>query len=351
MYNWREKRERKAFLALENGEIFKGYSVGAPVDKAGEVIFNTNMFGHEEIVTNPAYAGQLVTLTTPEVGNCGTNPDDMESGGLFLSGLIVHELNQASNFRSEIALEEMLKKSDIPMLAGVDTRRLTLTLRNCGTQKGWLHCDGTDLSPEEAVKKAKSLTDKVYSVGTDIPYTYNENGSCPVVALDFGITSTELSLMEAADMKVTVLPAQTTAEEILKYEPKGLYLSGGSEDSFIDIREILKLMDKLPVMGVGAGYQTICLALGAMLENLKFGHHGANHPVKNLLTGRTEITTQNHNFAVLADSLPAELELTHISLNDNTAEGVRHKTRPVFGIQYNPATPSIFEEFKAAMGR
>ena len=366
MYNWREKRERRAYLAFASGEIFRGYSAGAPLDRVGEVVCNTGMTGYQEIVSDPSYAGQIVTLTSPEIGNYGTNPADMESRGLFLSGLVVHELNPPSNFANEKPLDALLKEAGVPLLAGVDTRRLTLLLRDGGTQKAYLHCDGTELDPVVAVEWAKAWEglegqDYASRVSVKEPYVWNEEGEYNIIALDYGIKYNILRRLAGQGFSVTVVPAKTGAEEILKYKPDGVFLSNGPADPAAlgySIDMIRGLTGRVPIMGICLGHQLMGLALGAECSRLKFGHHGCNHPVKNLLTDRVEITSQNHNYALKAESLPASVELTHINLNDNTVEGIRHKHEPIFSIQYHPeaaAGPNdstyFFEDFKQMMGR
>lgn len=366
MYNWKEKRERKAFVALACGEIFKGYSVGANLDALGEAVFNTGMTGYQEIVTDPSYAGQFVTLTAPEIGNYGVNSQDMESSKLFLNGFIIHEINLPSNFRSESSLSDMLKKHSIPAIAGVDTRRLTLLLRSKGTQKAYIHCSDEPVTETAAIAKATAWVgldgqDYASRVSVTKPYRWNTSGKYHIVAYDFGIKYGILRSMEAHNMKITVVPAQTSAEDVLNMKADGVFLSNGPADPSAvtyAIENIKCLMGKIPLMGICLGHQLIGIALGAECSRLKFGHHGCNHPVKNLLTGGVEITSQNHNFALIKDGLPSVLELTHLNLNDNTVEGVRHKTEPVFSVQYHPeAAPGpndskyLFQQFKNIIER
>lgn len=366
MYNWSEKRKRRAFVALESGEVFRGYSVGACADSLGEAVFNTGMSGYQEIVSDPSYAGQLVTLTAPEIGNYGVNARDMESRKLFLGGFILHGLNAPSNYRSERGLDDLLKSWGVPAIAGVDTRALTLVLRSGGTKKAYMHCSDEDISPEEAVKRAQSWEgldgqDYASKVSADKPYAWNDSGEYNVVAIDFGIKYGQLRDMVKEGMKLTVVPARSSAKEILAYKPDGVFFSNGPADPqavtyAIDCAK--ELTGKIPLMGICLGHQILGLAHGCVSEKLKFGHHGVNHPVKNLLTGKVEITSQNHNYSLKADSLPSALELTHINLNDNTVEGIRHKNEPLFSVQYHPeASPGpndskyLFEQFKLMMGR
>jgi carbamoyl-phosphate synthase small subunit len=364
MYNWKIQRERTAFLALANGEIFRGWSFGASVDQVGELVFNTGMTGYQEIISDPSYAGQFVTLTSPEIGNYGCNDDDMESRGLFLNGLVIHELNQPSNFRSEKALDEMLKANGVPGIAGVDTRRLTVMLRSLGTQKAFLHCSDEDISEAEAIEKAKAwcgLDNQDYAskVTCDKAYKWNEDGKFKIVALDFGVKYNILRQLAANDMQVTVVPAKTTASEILAMKPDGVFLSNGPADPSAvkyAIECARELIGKVPLMGICLGHQILGLACGCKCGRLKFGHHGCNHPVKNLDSTEVEITSQNHNFALSMDDFPKELEITHMNLNDNTVEGIKHKTAPMFSVQYHPeAAPGphdseyLFKQFRQYM--
>lgn len=364
MFNWKEMREKKAFIALECGEIFKGYSVGSPTDALGEVVFNTGMTGYQEIITDPSYAGQFVTMTAPEIGNYGVNSSDMESRKLFLGGFIVHEINLPSNFRSEESLSNMLIRNSVPAIAGIDTRKLTLLLRSKGTLKAYMHCGLDNISESDAVAKAaawEGLDGKDYAskVSADKSYIWSDTGKYHVVAYDFGIKYGILKNMQSFDMKVTVVPAGTSAEEVLKLKPDGVFLSNGPADPAAvtyAIENVKKIIGKVPLMGICLGHQLIGIALGARCGRLKFGHHGCNHPVKNLLTGDVEITSQNHNYALDMNGLPTCVELTHINLNDNTVEGIAHKTEPVFCVQYHPeAAPGpndskyLFKEFQKLM--
>ena len=340
--NWRARREKAAFLALADGTVFRGWSAGAPVDAVGEAVFNTGMTGYEEILSDPSYAGQFVTLTCPEIGNYGCNAADMESRGTFLHGFVIRELNRDSNFRSEESLEAFLKRRGIPVLAGADTRALTLHLRDRGSQKAYLHVDGSQMAPEDAVKRAREWCgldgqDYVKVVTADKAFAWSDTGKYHVVACDFGCKYNILRRLAAHDLRVTVVPARTTAEEILALKPDGVFLSNGPADPAAvtyAIDNIRKLLGNVPLMGICLGHQLLGLASGAKCMRLKFGHHGCNHPVKNLLTGSVEITSQNHNYALC--DLPDTLEVTHINLNDHTVEGIRHKLRPAFSVQYHP---------------
>ena len=366
MYNWKIQRERPAFIALANGEIFRGWSFGAPVDQVGELVFNTGMTGYQEIISDPSYAGQFVTLTSPEIGNYGCNEADMESRGLFLNGLVIHELNQPSNFRSETALDKMLKKNNVPGIAGIDTRRLTILLRSLGTQKAYMHCSNEKVSEEEAIKKAQAwygLDNQDYAakVSCEESYIWSKNGKYKIIAIDFGIKYNILRMLAANDMQVTVVPASTTATEIMAMNPDGVFLSNGPADPSAvkyAIECVRELIGKVPLMGICLGHQLLGLASDIKCERLKFGHHGCNHPVKNLATGKVEITSQNHNFALTMDNIPDELEITHINLNDQTVEGIRHKNAPMFSVQYHPeAAPGphdseyLFKQFLQLLER
>ncbi len=360
MYSWQKKTKQKAFLALANGEIFHGYTCGAPIDQVGEVVFNTGMSGYQEIISDPSYTGQIVTFTVPELGNYGCNASAMESDKPRLSGIVLHEMNPPSNFTSEISLEDFLKTNNIPALAGVDTRRLTLSLRAHGNQKAYLHCSETPITEAEAIAKAQAWEgldgqDYATKVTIDKPFEWNTEGEYHLVAIDFGIKYNILRLLADAGFRVTVVPAKTTAEEILKYNSDGVFLSNGPADPSAvtyAIDTIKALLGKKPMMGICLGHQLLSIACGAECVRLKFGHHGCNHPVKNLKTGDIEITSQNHNFAITQNNLPECLEVTHINLNDQTVEGVRHRTQKAFSVQYHPESAPgphdsryLFDEF------
>ncbi len=342
----------QAYLALADGTVFNGISCGAACDLPGEAVFNTGMSGYQEIVSDPSYFGQIVTLSTAEVGNYGCNDEDMESRGVFLNGLIVQNLNPPSSWRSRQSLDDLLKKSGRPILSGVDTRRLVLHIREKGTQKAWLHADGTDLSVEEAVAKARAWSgldglDCAAQVAAVKPYNWSENGSLHVVVIDCGVKYNILRQLAENGFRVTVVPCGTTAEAIFKLQPDGVLLSNGpgDPDGVVGVVDcVKKLLGKIPIMGICLGHQILGLACGAKTGRLHFGHHGCNHPVKNLLTNTVEITSQNHNFAIMPESLGDNLEVTHVNLNDGTIEGVRHKSLPAFSVQYHPeAAPGPFD--------
>ena len=394
---WKAERERKAYLALADGTVFHGVAFGAKKDALGEVVFNTGMCGYQEILTDPSYAGQFVTLTPAEVGNYGINSDDIESRKLFLSGLVIGDLTAPSNWRSEKSLDDYLKENGVPGIYGVDTRALTLHLREHGNQKAFLYVGervmgngevGKGKREEgieecEAIVKArkwegldgqdyaaKVTCEKSYEFKTGLTGLTRLSGDMSpdpknpvnlvnpvkrIVCYDFGVKTNILRSL-ASWAKVTVVPAKTPAEEVLKMKPDGVFLSNGPADPAAvtyAIENIKKLLGPLPIMGICLGHQLLSLACGAKTGRLKFGHHGCNHPVKNLATGHVEITSQNHNFAVLPESVPDCLEVTHINLNDNSIEGVRHKTLPAFSVQYHPEScpgphdsKYLFDEFK-----
>ena len=382
---WKAEQERAAFLALDDGTVFHGVAFGAKKDALGEVVFNTGMSGYQEILTDPSYAGQFVTLTTAEVGNYGINPEDIESRGLFLSGLVIGDLTEPSNWRSEKSLDEYLRENGIPGIYGVDTRALTLHLREHGNRKAFL-CVSASLREEDAMAKAREWEgldgqDYAAKVTCGKPYAFTQtikqssNQTVPhIVCYDFGVKTNILRSL-ASWAKVTVVPAKTPAEEVLALKPDGVFLSNGPADpaavtyAIENIQKLLGIrpLDKstfdsrqptavttkrqttdgsnfqlstsnfqLPLMGICLGHQLLALACGAKTARLKFGHHGCNHPVKNLATGKVEITSQNHNFAVVPESVPECLEVTHINLNDISIEGIRHKTLPAFSVQYHP---------------
>lgn len=358
-WNWEEKRNKTSFLALENGTVYRGYSMGAPVKALGEVVFNTGMTGYQEILTDPSYAGQFVTMTCPEIGNTGINESDMESRDFFTNGFLVHEMNEPSNWRSEISLRDRLIQKGIPCLAGLDTRALTSTLRISGTMKACLVADGS-LSEAEAIAQAKAwegLDGKDYAskVSAKNEYEWDTDNTktsswgmaeqlqktdLSIVAYDFGIKWNILRGLRRHGMKVTVVPAQTPAEVVLAKKPDGVFLSNGPADPAAvtyAANAIRALLGKVPLMGICLGHQLLGLALGGTTYRLKFGHHGCNHPVKNLLNNSVEITSQNHNFAIREDSIDRnKVEVTHINLNDQTVEGIRHKKEPAFSVQYHP---------------
>lgn len=380
-YDWKAMREKKAFLALEDGTVFRGRSVGAKVDRVGEVVFNTGMCGYQEILSDPSYAGQFVTMTYPEIGNYGMNDADRESRALFLNGFIMHEYNEPSNWRAQETLAQALIGAGVPAIDGIDTRALTLKLRSTGTMKGYLHCSDEEISEEAGVAKAaawEGLDNQDYAsrVTCEKNYHFDLDGSITrswgiadelpqvehrIVAVDFGIKWNILRSLRLCGLDVQVVTAKTSAEEILALKPDGVFLSNGPADPAAlpyASEMAAKLIGKVPVMGICLGHQILGRAVGGKTYRLKFGHHGCNHPVKNLATGAVEITSQNHNFALDPDSLPSCVEVTHINLNDGTVEGLRHKEAPMFSVQYHPeAAPGphdpfyLFKQFKDMLGK
>jgi len=370
-----------AILALEDGRVWRGRGFGAEAEVVGEVVFNTSMTGYQEILTDPSYCGQIVTMTYPLIGNYGTNDEDPESRRVFAEGLIVRELSRAySNWRAGDSLDHYLKDAGVPGISDIDTRSLVRHIRERGSMRG---CLSTLVNDEHSVieraRKAPAMVglDLASVVTCKEPYVWKDGQASAygspsllhpttngehrfhVVAYDFGLKHNSLRNLAALGCKVTIVPAHTTAEDVTAMKPDGVWLSNGPGDPepLTDIVEnIRKLIGRYPIFGICLGHQLMGLAFGGRTYKLPFGHHGGNHPVKDLLTGRVEITAQNHGFAVDADSLPADCEITHINLNDNTVEGLRHRSLPVYSVQYHPEAgpgphdPShLFEEFVQSM--
>lgn len=374
-------RPLKAKLALENGSIFTGEAFGAPGEVAGEVVFNTSLSGYQEVFSDPSYRGQIVILTYPLIGNYGVNQDDMESAVPQVSGVIVREyIEHHSNFRATQSLGDWLREHGIPAIQGVDTRMLTRLIRTQGAMRGVLTTvpqDDERLQLKVQGVPSMAGLDLATKVTCASPYAWDGIGgdasfalpTLPVqqaarkfnvVAYDYGIKRNILRRLEQYGCSVTVVPAFFPAEDVLAMQPDGVFLSNGPGDPApvtIAIDNIRQLLGKVPIFGICLGHQLLALALGGTTYKLKFGHRGGNHPVRNLLTGAIEITSQNHGFAVDPDSLDARnIEITHTNLNDGTNEGFRHRHLPVFSVQYHPeASPGphdsdyLFREFHRIM--
>ncbi len=370
----------KAVLILEDGAVFEGTSFGYAGEVTGEVVFNTSLSGYQEILTDPSYKGQIVVMTYPEIGNYGVNSEDAESRGVFLEGFVVRNYNSVpSNFRSEESLDKYLKKNKIMAVEGIDTRALTRHLRDHGSKTGILSTK--DFDKKRLLKKLKDIPpmvgcDLVKEVTCKKPYVWKEGlwtlPGAPsktqakkegrrhkVVAYDFGIKRNILRGLVSAGCDVTVVPATTSAADVLAYRPDGVFLSNGPGDPepvTYAIDNIQKLLGKTPLFGICLGHQLLGLALGGKTYKLKFGHHGGNQPVMDLETQKVEITAQNHGFAVDTDSLKGRAELTHVNLNDKTVEGLKLNDGTAFSVQYHPeAAPGphdanyLFERFVTMM--
>ena len=377
----------KAILALEDGSVFHGEGFGARASACGEVCFNTSMTGYQEILTDPSYKGQIVTMTYPLIGNYGINTVDMESWRPHASGFVIRELSPVvSNWRSDFSLAEYLEKNGIPGIQGIDTRALTKKLRVRGALNGFITTE--DVPEAEAVRRAKEFVfegvDYVKEVTHPQAFRWDEKdeqsaafdlvrgnaqldarnfrkplpaADIPIVAFDYGMKYNILRRLRQHGFATQVLPATATAAEALKHKPAGIFLSNGPGDpaalNYI-VREVKTLIDTgIPIFGICLGHQILGQAFGGKTFKLKFGHRGGNQPVKDLESGRVEITSQNHGFAVDANSLPSDVSVHRINLNDQTVEGMRHKTKPVFCVQYHPeASPgphdstTLFAEFR-----
>ncbi len=375
----------KALLALEDGRIFSCQSFTGPGESWGEIVFNTSMTGYQEILTDPSYKGQMVTMTYPLIGNYGVNPEDIESDRIQASAFLIKEYQSfPSNYRSTETLADYLRKQEILGIEGLDTRAITRHIRNTGAMRAFVSTENLD--PSSLVRRANEIPgmegqDLTKAVTTKTPYYWADGKPGfikleisafdknvfryrgerkSVVAFDFGIKYNILRCLESAGFEVVVVPSSTTADTLKEMSPDGIFLSNGPGDPepVTDaIETIRSLLGYRPIFGICLGHQLLGLALGGTTFKLKFGHRGGNQPVKNLLTGRIEITSQNHGFAVDLDTLKGkDIEITHINLNDNTLEGFRHLKYPAFAVQYHPeASPGphdagyLFDEFKKMM--
>ncbi len=377
-----DRRRPTAALALADGTVFLGQGLGSPGVREGELVFNTSITGYEEILTDPSYAGQIVTFTFPHVGNVGTNAEDIEAATPHARGMVVRApAGEPSNWRSTRPLAEWLESLGIVGISGVDTRRVTRVLRDRGAQNAaiahapdgeldldalkaraaaWPGLLGMDLATEVSSRQRRNWREGRWSGAAG--YLEGDADGPHVVAVDYGVKRNILRSLAALGCRVTVVPATATAEEVMALEPDGVLLANGPGDPAATgehaVPEIRKLVDSgKPLFGICLGHQLLGLAVGARTEKLSFGHHGANHPVKDLTTGRVEITSQNHGFALVSESMPEDVEVTHVNLNDGTVAGNRHKRLPAFGVQYHPEASAgphdsnyLFREFRALMG-
>jgi carbamoyl-phosphate synthase small subunit len=371
----------QAILALEDGRLFRGKAFGAITERVGEVVFNTSLTGYQEIFTDPSYAGQIVVLTNPHIGNYGTSPSDAESARPYIEGLVVREFSPvSSNWRSTEVADEYLERNGVPVIAEIDTRAVVRHLRAHGCLRGVISTavddtdalvakalahkkmDGTDLASVvttrekyewDASEPKNESGDKLLPVGSEAGETLH------VVAYDFGIKQNILRMLTRENCRVTVVPAKTSATEVMAMAPDGVFFSNGPGDPEpleYAVETVRELQGKTPLFGICLGHQIFGLALGGKTYKLKFGHHGGNHPIKNLATGKVEITAQNHNFNVDPASLPDDVVRTHTNLNDDTLAGLKHKTDPMFSVQYHPeASPGphdshyLFRDFRKMM--
>ncbi|HYL99274.1 MAG TPA: glutamine-hydrolyzing carbamoyl-phosphate synthase small subunit [Blastocatellia bacterium] len=350
----------EAILALEDGRVWRGAGFGAEAEVTGEVVFNTAMTGYQEILTDPSYCGQIVTMTYPLIGNYGVNTKDVEARKTFAEGFVVRELSRTvSNWRSDESLDHYLKSGGIPGIAEIDTRSLVRHIRERGSMRGCLSTKhtredqlvakarkapemvGLELASVVTCNESYAWTDSqrgVYGSPSDLHSGANPTGY-HIVAYDFGLKHNSLRHFAALGCKVTVVPSGTSAEDVSSLRPDGIWLSNGPGDPEPltgVIANLQKLIGRYPIFGICLGHQLLGIAMGGRTYKLPFGHHGGNQPVKDLSTGRIEITAQNHGFAVDANSLPPDVEVSHVNLNDGTVEGLRHKSKPVFSVQYHP---------------
>jgi len=368
-----------AILVLEDGRVFRGRAFGATATRDGEVVFNTALSGYQEVISDPSYAGQIVTMTAPLIGNYGVTHEDMESDRLWLSGFVIRELSRiVSNFRATGCLEDLLAEHGVPGIDGVDTRALTRHIRDAGAMRSVLSTDPEAQNADELIARACAAPamvgqDLVRVVSRSDIAPWDEGNVCEfspepgevpegrphVVAIDYGAKWSILRSLVAAGFRVTVVPATATAEEIVALAPDGIFLSNGPGDPAAlpyAHKTVRGLIGHYPIFGICLGHQVLAHALGATTEKMKFGHHGGNQPVKDLTTGRIEITAQNHGFAVKIED-DTDLEVTHLNLNDDTIEGFRHRTLPIMCVQYHPeAGPGphdalhLFGRFRALIG-
>ena len=367
-------KRRRSILALEDGTIFHGWSFGSLRDAVGEVVFNTGMSGYQEVLTDPSYKGQLVTMTYPLIGNYGVNEADVESAGPQVEGFVVKEVcKYPSNWRCQFTLDEYLSKHDVPGIEGIDTRALTKHIRTAGAMRSAISSSITN--PDDLVDKARQWPglvgqDMVKQVTCQAPYRWSEdevldpswqrrfhrehganNKGYHIIAVDFGIKYNILRIFQALGCSVTVVPGNMSAQEILDYQPNGVFLSNGPGDPAAvtyAIETVKGLIGKVPIFGICLGHQILGLSLGAETFKMKFGHRGANQPVKELATGRVHITSQNHGFCVDQASLdPQEVSISHINLNDQTLEGISVRSVPAYSVQYHPeASPGPHDSMK-----
>jgi carbamoyl-phosphate synthase small subunit len=375
-------KRRKAMLALEDGRVFHGWAFGSHRDAVGEAVFNTSMTGYQEILTDPSYKGQIVTMTYPLIGNYGVNASDVESRGPHVEGFVVRELcRHPSNWRSEMSLVDYMKKHELPGIEGVDTRALTKHIRTAGAMRAALSSRITN--PDDLVDRARQWPglvglDMVRQVTCGKSFSWRPEGvpgpswerrmskeepggPYRVVAMDFGIKFNILRILQAHGCNVTVVPGATSSQQILAQSPDGVFLSNGPGDPAAvtyGVETVRELIGKVPIFGICLGHQILGLALGGKTFKMKFGHRGANHPVKELDTGRVHITSQNHGFCVDASTLdPRQVRVTHVNLNDETLEGMEIREAPAFAVQHHPeASPgphdsmqSLFRKFANAM--
>jgi carbamoyl-phosphate synthase small subunit len=355
---------KRAILVLEDGSVYEGYCFGAETDAYGEVVFNTSMVGYQEMLTDPSYAGQIVVPTYPLIGNYGINEQDFESNKVQVRGFVVREeCHQPSHYLSSSTLHEFLTQNGIPGISGVDTRAITRKLRSVGVMMGAITSDNTTQQALGELQKLPSYgaTDFVRQVTTEAPYQWEPEPSqaasplCKIVVLDCGLKYSILRIIRRMGCTLDVVPCTMSANEILNLKPDGIILSPGpGNPEVLDyiVDTVKQLVGKKPMMGICMGHLILGRVFGAKTFKLKFGHRGGNHPVRELASGRVHITAQNHGYAVDPDSLSSELEVTHINLNDDTVEGLRHKELPIFSIQYHSeASPGpwdnvyLFENF------